>query len=118
MTDEERLRLTTADIEAQNGRVTAPPVLAIRPEEIPDAPPTPATPTRHLLLITPEDVKWMKSVNEVMKGNEVGDIGKYNGTYRINYKPTQPGMYMMNIKIADVDIPGSPFQIRVTEFLS
>ena len=33
----------------------------------------------HHNLITPEDVKWMKSVKEVMKGNEVGDIGKYNG---------------------------------------
>ena len=33
----------------------------------------------HHNLITSEDVKWMKSVKEVMKGNEVGDIGKYNG---------------------------------------
>jgi len=30
-------------------------------------------------LVTSEDVKWMKSVKEVMKGNEVGDIGRYNG---------------------------------------
>ncbi len=68
MTDEERLRLTTADIEAQNGRVTAPPVLAIRPEEIPDAPPTPATPARHLLLITPEDVAAFEPAGEEVVG--------------------------------------------------
>lgn len=41
-----------------------------------------------------------------------------NGTYRIAYKPTSPGQYTMDIKIADTHIPGSPFQIRVTEFLS
>jgi hypothetical protein len=41
-----------------------------------------------------------------------------NGTFKIMYKPTSPGNYTMNIKIADTDIPGSPFSIRVTEFLS
>lgn len=30
-------------------------------------------------LINKEDVTWMMSVREVMKGNEVGDIGRYNG---------------------------------------
>lgn len=30
-------------------------------------------------LINKEDVTWMMSVKEVMKGNEVGDIGRYNG---------------------------------------
>lgn len=30
-------------------------------------------------LIDREDVRWMKAVGEVMKGNEVGDIGRYNG---------------------------------------
>ena len=30
-------------------------------------------------LIDKEDVTWMTSVKEVMKGNEVGDIGRYNG---------------------------------------
>lgn len=33
----------------------------------------------HHNLINREDVKWMKAVGEVMKGNEVGDIGRYNG---------------------------------------
>lgn len=33
----------------------------------------------HHNLIDKEDVKWMKAVGEVMKGNEVGDIGRYNG---------------------------------------
>ncbi|RPD84890.1 formate dehydrogenase subunit gamma [Neisseria weixii] len=26
-----------------------------------------------------EDVKWMKSVTTILKGHEVGDVGKYNG---------------------------------------
>ena len=33
----------------------------------------------HHNLINKEDVTWMMSVREVMKGNEVGDIGRYNG---------------------------------------
>ncbi|CAG2107508.1 unnamed protein product, partial [Medioppia subpectinata] len=41
-----------------------------------------------------------------------------NGTFKICYKPTSPGIYTMNIKIADTHIPGSPFQVKVTEFLS
>lgn len=33
----------------------------------------------HHNLINKEDVRWMMSVREVMKGNEVGDTGRYNG---------------------------------------
>ena len=33
----------------------------------------------HHNLLNREDVKWMVAVKEVMKGNEVGDIGRYNG---------------------------------------
>ena len=33
----------------------------------------------HHNFINNEDVKWMKSVGTVLKGHEVGDIGKYNG---------------------------------------
>lgn len=33
----------------------------------------------HHNLITGEDIKWMKAVGTVMKGGEVGDIGRYNG---------------------------------------
>lgn len=45
-------------------------------------------------------------------------IDNENGTFTIRYKPTSPGLYVMTIKIADTNIPGSPFQVRVTEFLS
>jgi filamin len=41
-----------------------------------------------------------------------------NGTYEVMYKPTSPGMYTMDIKIADQHIPGSPLSIKVTEFLT
>ena len=33
----------------------------------------------HHNIVNSEDVKWMKAVGEVMKGHEVGDIGRYNG---------------------------------------
>ncbi|KAH9403296.1 hypothetical protein TYRP_015179 [Tyrophagus putrescentiae] len=45
-------------------------------------------------------------------------VDNENGTYNINYKPTSTGMYTITVKVADHDIPGSPFQTRVTEFLS
>ncbi|XP_054152523.1 filamin-B-like [Oppia nitens] len=45
-------------------------------------------------------------------------VDNKNGTFRVLYKPTSPGMYEMDIKIADAHIPGSPLKIRVTEFLS
>lgn len=32
----------------------------------------------HHNLIDQEDVKWMKSLGQVLKGNEVGDTGRYN----------------------------------------
>jgi filamin len=36
-----------------------------------------------------------------------------NGTYNILYKPTTPGMYTMDIKIAEQHIPDSPLIIKV-----
>ena len=55
MTDD-RLRLTVEEIEAQGDRVTAPPILTIQPEDVPEhAPPQPTGP-RHLLQITADDV--------------------------------------------------------------
>jgi len=41
-----------------------------------------------------------------------------NGTYNILYKPISPGMYTMDIKIAEQHIPGSPLIIKVIEFLT
>lgn len=45
-------------------------------------------------------------------------VDNENGTFTVKYKPTSPGMYILTVKIAETDIPGSPFQVRVTEFLS
>ncbi len=45
-------------------------------------------------------------------------IDNKNGTFKITYKPTSTGTYTMTVKIANENIPGSPFSIRVTEFLS
>lgn len=36
------------------------------------------------------------------------------GTLRVTYKPTEPGFYIINLKFADQQVPGSPFTVRVT----
>ncbi len=56
MTDSDHLRLTVEEIEAQGDRVTAPPILTIHPEDVPENVPPPPVGPRHLLQITPDDV--------------------------------------------------------------
>jgi uncharacterized protein YkwD len=64
MTDADHLRVTAEDIASQGERVTAPPVLTIRPDEVPDAPPPAAGPPRHLLQITAEDIAAFEPAGE------------------------------------------------------
>ncbi|MCL4804900.1 MAG: CAP domain-containing protein [Anaerolineae bacterium] len=64
MSDVEPLRVTAEDIESQGERVTAPPVLTIRPDEVPDALPPAPTRSGHLLLITPEDIAAFEPAGE------------------------------------------------------
>ena len=45
-------------------------------------------------------------------------IDNKNGTYYVHYKPTGPGEYKMDIKIAEEHIPGSPFKVKVSDFVS
>lgn len=63
MTDGDHLRVTAEDIESQGHRVTAPPVLTIRPEDVPDIVPLPRR-SGHTLLITPEDVAAFEPAGE------------------------------------------------------
>ncbi len=63
MADGDRLRVTTEDIDSQDSRVTAPPVLTIHPEEVPEVAP-PSGERRHLLQITPEDVAAFEPASE------------------------------------------------------
>ena len=37
-----------------------------------------------------------------------------DGTLDVEYKPTEPGFYIVNIKFADSHIPGSPFQVPIS----
>merc|ERR1740128_165602 len=37
-----------------------------------------------------------------------------NGTLDVDYKPTEPGFYIINIKFADSHVPGSPFQVPIS----
>merc|ERR1719369_2325976 len=37
-----------------------------------------------------------------------------DGTLDVSYKPTQPGLYIVNLKFADQHIPGSPFAVAVS----
>lgn len=64
MSESERLRVTAEDIEAQGNRITTPPVLTIRLEDVPDAPPILASRTGHTLLITSEDVAAFEPAGE------------------------------------------------------
>ena len=37
-----------------------------------------------------------------------------DGPLDVDYKPTEPGFYMINIKFADAHVPGSPFQVPIS----
>jgi uncharacterized protein YkwD len=63
MTDADRLRVTEEDIASQGERVTAPPVLTIRPDEVPEAPP-PVTGPRRPIQITAEDIAAFEPAGE------------------------------------------------------
>lgn len=63
MSEGDHLRVTAEDIESQGHRVTTPPVLTIRPEDVPDAPPT-VSRSGHTLLITPQDVAAFEPAGE------------------------------------------------------
>lgn len=60
----DRLQVTEEDIASQGEWVTAPPVLAIRPDEVPDVQPLAANAARHLLQITPEDIAAFEPAGE------------------------------------------------------
>lgn len=64
MTDADPLRVTAEDIESQVGRVTAPPVLTIRTEDVPDAPPLRDGHRGHTLLITSDDIAAFEPAGE------------------------------------------------------
>jgi len=66
MNDSDRLRLTAEDIAAQDGRVTAPPVLTIGLADIPDAPPTGQR--RHGIQITSADIAAFEPASEEVIG--------------------------------------------------
>lgn len=36
-----------------------------------------------------------------------------DGTYSMHYKPTFPGNYLINIRIDDIHVEGSPFNVLV-----
>ena len=67
MTEPDRLRVTAEDIAAQDGRVTAPPVLTIGLADIPDAPP-PTGQRRHGIRITADDVAAFAPAGEAVIG--------------------------------------------------
>ena len=37
-----------------------------------------------------------------------------DGTLDVDYRPTEPGFYIINIKFADAHVPGSPFQVPIS----
>jgi len=55
------------------------------------------------------NVKNPERASSQLKINDMGD-----GTFKCIYKPTASGLYIINIKVEGVHIPGSPFYVRVT----
>lgn len=41
-------------------------------------------------------------------------LDQVDGTLKISYKPTVPGIYVLNLKFADHHVDGSPFNINVS----
>ena len=37
-----------------------------------------------------------------------------DGTLDVSYKPSEPGLYIVNLKFADQHVPGSPFAVAVS----
>jgi uncharacterized protein YkwD len=68
MSDADPLRVTAEDIESQGSRVTAPPVLTIGPDEVPDVPAQPAARRSHTLLITADDIAAFEPAGEEVVG--------------------------------------------------
>lgn len=40
-------------------------------------------------------------------------LDNQDGTYSMQYKPTFSGKYMVNIRVDDIHVPGSPFTVMV-----
>merc|ERR1712038_252833 len=47
-------------------------------------------------------------------GAEIDCKDNEDGTLDVDYKPTEPGFYIINIKFADPHVPGSPFQVPIS----
>lgn len=69
MSEVEPLRLTVEEIESQDDRITSPPVLTIRPDEVPDSALLPAARSGHTLLITSDDIAAFEPAGEEVVGN-------------------------------------------------
>lgn len=63
----------------------------------------------HLTANFTVNVKNPERAASQLKINDMGD-----GTFKCIYKPTASGLYIINIKVEGVHIPGSPFYVRVT----
>ena len=37
-----------------------------------------------------------------------------DGRLDVSYRPTEPGLYIVNLKFADQHVPGSPFAVAVS----
>ena len=45
-------------------------------------------------------------------------VDNLDGSCAVEYVPTEPGEYDVNIKFADQHIPGSPFKVSVRGFIT
>ena len=54
-------------------------------------------------------IKNPQRASSQLKITDMGD-----GTFKCAYKPTAQGLYVIDIKIEGVHVPGSPFYVRIT----
>lgn len=44
---------------------------------------------------------------------EINCVDNEDGTCSVDFTPSEPGQYLINVTYADVHVPGSPFKCRV-----
>ncbi|XP_074604162.1 filamin-B-like [Brevipalpus obovatus] len=53
----------------------------------------------------------MKNPPRASSGLKINDMG--DGTFKCVYKPTNSGLYIIDIKVEGIHVPGSPFYVRI-----
>ena len=73
-------------------------------------------PGSELTLLSSSSPQGYGGLSLSIEGPSKADIECHDnedGSCRVTYKPTEPGMYNINVKFADKHVPGSPFTVNI-----